>query len=57
MLWIRAVKVLDNYLVRLTLTNGDVVERDLSDLVWGRSLSRCALTTTTSERPGFAVGP
>jgi Protein of unknown function (DUF2442) len=35
MLWIRAVKVLDNYLVRLTLTNGDVVERDLSDLLWG----------------------
>ncbi len=35
MLRIRSARALDSYRVRLTLTNGDTVERDLSDIVWG----------------------
>lgn len=35
MLRIRKVKALDDYRVQVTLTNGDVVERDLTDLIWG----------------------
>ena len=35
MLRIRSVRALDDYHVRLKLTNGDTVERDLSDLIWG----------------------
>jgi len=35
MLRIRRARALDGYRVRLTLTNGDVVERDLEALVWG----------------------
>jgi hypothetical protein len=35
MLRIRSVLALDDYRVRLRLTNGDTVERDLADLIWG----------------------
>lgn len=35
MLRIRSAKVLDDYWVQLTLTNGDTVERDLTDIIWG----------------------
>jgi hypothetical protein len=35
MLRIRSATPLDDYRVRLTLTNGDVVERDLDGLIWG----------------------
>lgn len=35
MLRIRRATPLDNYRVQLTLTNGDVVERDLDALIWG----------------------
>jgi hypothetical protein len=35
MLEVRAVQPLDGYWLRLTLTNGDVVERDVEDLLWG----------------------
>ncbi len=35
MLRIRSVRALDDYRVRLTLTNGDSVERDLTDMIWG----------------------
>ena len=35
MLRIRSAKALDDYRVRLTLTNGDTVERDLTDIIWG----------------------
>lgn len=35
MLRIRSAKALDNYRVRLTLTNGETVERDLTDIIWG----------------------
>lgn len=35
MLRIRRATPLDDFRVRLTLTNGDVVERDLDALIWG----------------------
>ena len=35
MLRIRSAKPLDDYRVRLTLTDGDTVERDLTDIIWG----------------------
>ncbi len=35
MLEIQAVEPLGGYWLRLTLTNGDVVERDVQDLLWG----------------------
>jgi hypothetical protein len=35
MLRIRSAIALDDYRVRLTLTNGDTVERDLTDIIWG----------------------
>jgi hypothetical protein len=35
MLRIRRATALEGYRVRLTLTNGDVVERDLDGLIWG----------------------
>jgi len=35
MLRIRSVRALDDYRVRLTLTHGDAVERDLTDIIWG----------------------
>jgi len=35
MLRLRGATPLDDYKVRLTLTNGDVVERDLDALIWG----------------------
>jgi Protein of unknown function (DUF2442) len=35
MLRIRSARALDGYRVRLTLTNGDTVERDLTDIIWG----------------------
>ncbi len=35
MLRIRRATPLDGYRVRLALTNGDVVERDLDGLIWG----------------------
>ncbi len=35
MLRIRRATPLDRFRVRLTLTNGDVVERDLDGLIWG----------------------
>ena len=35
MLRIRSAKALDDYRVRLTLTDGDTVERDLADIIWG----------------------
>ena len=35
MLRIRSVQALENYRVRLKLTNGDTVERDLADMIWG----------------------
>jgi hypothetical protein len=35
MLRIRSANALDDYRVRLTLTNGDTVERDLTDIIWG----------------------
>src|SRR5450759_474014 len=35
MLRIRSARALDDYRVRLTLTNGDTVERDLTDIIWG----------------------
>lgn len=35
MLRIRKARALDDYRVQLTLTNGDVVERDLAGLIWG----------------------
>jgi len=35
MLRIRSAKALDDYRVRLTLTNGETVERDLTDIIWG----------------------
>jgi hypothetical protein len=35
MLRIRSAKALDDYRVRLTLTNGDTVDRDLTDIIWG----------------------
>jgi hypothetical protein len=35
MLRIRSARALEDYRVRLTLTNGDTVERDLADIIWG----------------------
>jgi hypothetical protein len=35
MLRIRRVKPIQGYRVQLTLTNGDVVERDLEAVLWG----------------------
>jgi Protein of unknown function (DUF2442) len=35
MLRIRSARALNDYRVRLTLTNGDAVKRDLTDIVWG----------------------
>jgi hypothetical protein len=35
MLRIRSARALDDYRVQLTLTNGDTVERDLTDIIWG----------------------
>ena len=35
MLRIRSVGILDGFRVRLTLTNGDIVERDLAEAIWG----------------------
>jgi len=35
MLRIRSAKPLDDYRVRLTLTDGDTVERDLTEIIWG----------------------
>jgi len=35
MLRIRSALALDDYRVRMTLTNGDTVERDLKDAIWG----------------------
>ncbi|MGA3057814.1 MAG: DUF2442 domain-containing protein [Candidatus Limnocylindrales bacterium] len=35
MLRIQSARALDDYRVRLTLTNGDTVERDLTDFIWG----------------------
>ena len=35
MLRIRSAKALDDYRVRLTLTDGETVERDLTDIIWG----------------------
>jgi len=35
MLRIKRATPLDDYRVQLTLTNGDVVERDLDALIWG----------------------
>jgi hypothetical protein len=35
MLHVKAVKALEGYWLRLTLSNGDVVERDVQDLLWG----------------------
>ena len=35
MLRIRSANALDDYRVQLTLTNGDTVERDLTDIIWG----------------------
>ncbi len=35
MLRVRRVLALDGFRVRLTLTSGDVVERDLTDVLWG----------------------
>jgi len=35
MLEVTAVKPLGGYWLRLTLSNGDVVERDVQDLLWG----------------------
>jgi hypothetical protein len=35
MLRIQSARALDDYRVRLTLTNGDTVERDLTDIIWG----------------------
>jgi len=35
MLHVKAVEVLDGYWLRLTLSNGDVVERDVQDLIRG----------------------
>jgi len=35
MIEVTAVQPLDGYWLRLTLSNGDVVERDVEDLLWG----------------------
>jgi len=35
MLQVTAVEALSGYWLRLTLSNGDVVERDVKDLLWG----------------------
>ncbi len=35
MLHVQAVEVLEGYWLRLTLSNGDVVERDVQDLIQG----------------------
>lgn len=35
MLEVKAVKPLDGYWLRLTLSNGNVVERDVEELLWG----------------------
>jgi hypothetical protein len=35
MLHVKAVEVLEGYWLRLTLSNGDVVERDVQDLIRG----------------------
>jgi hypothetical protein len=35
MIEISEVRVIKGHLVQLVLTNGDVVERDLDDLLWG----------------------
>ena len=35
MLRIRRATALDDHRLRLTLTNGDIVERDISALLWG----------------------
>lgn len=35
MLRVRRASALDGFRVRLTLTNGDVVERDLTGVLWG----------------------
>jgi len=35
MLRIRSAQALDDYRVLLTLTNGDTIERDLTDIIWG----------------------
>ena len=35
MLRIRSAHALDDYHVRLTLTNGDIVARDIADTIWG----------------------
>jgi hypothetical protein len=40
MLRVRQGLVLDNFIVRLTLTNGDVVERDLEAALWGPMFER-----------------
>jgi len=39
MLRIRKARALDDFTVRLTLTNGDVVERNLGALLWGSLLA------------------
>jgi hypothetical protein len=35
MLRIRSARALDDYRVRMTLTDGETVERDLRGLIWG----------------------
>jgi hypothetical protein len=61
MLRIRRVTPLDDYRVRLTLTNGDVVERDLDALIWGpvfEPLRRdYALFRAASVEAGTVVWP
>lgn len=42
MLEIAAIEPLDGRVVRLTLTDGSVVERDLVDVLWGSASDRIA---------------
>lgn len=42
MLRIRAAAPLEGRSLRLTLTDGTVVERDLSDMLWGQFFARLA---------------
>ncbi len=48
MLRIRRATALDNYTVRLTLTSGEIVERDLTAVLWGPVFEPLRLHPDTS---------
>ena len=56
MLRIRSARALDDYRVRLTLTDGETVERDLRGLIWGPAFQPLLDDYSRFRRVGVVAG-